>query len=305
MGDKIEWKRRQQQRRRWLLPPLFSITFPQCADCRLPASSETRADNMQFINKTIETRSTRNIFIAKFIQIDFHLSSVHRLRLVRVCAYYDRKIAMPSPSLHWLCRRNRHRGRNKKSSWKCADFYCEILTSQCMPSSSKHTLGRFGHTNLREHLFASSHEVDMYTHLLGAGVFLLLLLILKCYTILERQTNRSIFLFALCIRTQTHTQHPCGEYISIKMHSCILFRCCFFRHSSLRVPGCTETTANGINSKRTQIINRMQHMPRVKPLRNWMKTRTKNKGKKARTQNGTIWARTCTQWAGAGIKITQ
>lgn len=51
--------------------------------------------------------------------------------------------------------------------------------------------------NLREHLFASSHEADIYTRRFFFSL-------LKCYTILERQTNRSIFLFAVHRTQRVH-----------------------------------------------------------------------------------------------------
>lgn len=142
------------------------------------------------------------------------------------------------------------------------------------------TQWRLGCMNLREHLFASSHEADIYTR----RFFFL------SWNVTQYSNDKLIDLFfcSLCI---AHS-----ESMSIKMHSCILFSL-FFLFFWCLLPGCTETTTNGINSKRTQIINQTQHMPRVKPLRNWMKTRARINKNVYLEQNGTIWARTWTQSA--------
>lgn len=161
--------------------------------------------------QTIESRSIQNEFIAKFIQIDFHLSSVHR---ACVCACNDRKIVVPSPSrsFGFVVQIDIEEG-TKKSSWKCADFYCEILTSMYAMQQQAHsddsTIRTCGSIYLHRHM----RSICIHICWVLVAFFLLLLPILKCYTILERQTNRSIFLFALCIaHKHTHNTHAASTH---------------------------------------------------------------------------------------------
>lgn len=130
------------------------------------------AIHKQTIEKFIRCAQTawHKIFIAKFIQMDFHLSSVRTCVCeCRVRAYLCVWAKLSSHSLPRSCvvLLASFRPEKKLNSWNGTDFYWEIVTSMCSDTHT-HKCGDGwwpGCTNLREHLFASSHEADIYTHL--------------------------------------------------------------------------------------------------------------------------------------------